>query len=215
MMPPMDSPEAPKRLCPKCGFQSEVGSPVCGNCGHEFGAQVLAPIASGGTGFAKLAAALLVFLVLGGLVWAKGADVVDYFNDFADGASFDVPDFEVPNIEGPGNAGGGQGRVKSPYNGVRALVAALNKCGLRCTQVQVDHDDSSVSTGSCQAPGDVVRTHVQINIYFSEPSLEAARNIMSKRAFNYVHDANWFVVTQLPTAREVHEILGGRLVKAK
>jgi hypothetical protein len=56
---------------------------------------------------------------------------------------------------------------------------------------------------------------VQINIYFSRVSLESVEDIMKRGAFNYVHDANWFVVTQLPTAREVHDILGGKLVRAR
>lgn len=213
----MDPSGGPKRPCPKCGFQSEVGSPVCGNCGYELGTQGAAPIASTGTGFAKLAVALLVFVALGALLWTKGGDVVDYFEDLVavDTPSFEVPEID-PDIKAPGNGkGAGSDNVESPYKGVRALAAALNKGGLPCTQVKVDSSDSTISTGSCQAPGEVVRTHVQINIYFQEPSLQAARDIMRERAFNYVHDANWFVVTQLPTARRVHEILGGRLVKAK
>jgi hypothetical protein len=173
-------------------------------------------MADSGNRRAKFVVAVAVLAGLGALAWAGSG----FIGGLIDDATVSIPDINIPDPEditgGGGNGtGGGNDGVESPYKNVKELVAALNKGGLRCTQTKTDAANGTVATGSCQAPGEVVRTHVQINIYFSQPSLSSAENIMKQRAFNYVHDANWFVITQLPTAREVHDILGGKLVRAK
>ena len=165
-------------------------------------------IADSGTRTVKFAVVAAILVALGALVFAAGGKAVDYFEGLVDTAN-------VPAQVGDPGAGGGSNQVESPYASVRELAAALNDGGLRCNKVEVDHADNVVATGSCQAPGDPVRIHVQINIYFQQPSLEASEEIMSEGAFTFVHEDNWFVITQLPVARRVHDILGGDLVRAK
>lgn len=213
----MSNPLGPDTVaCPSCGHQVKGNVPACGNCGYQLsGPHMPSPMADSGNRRAKFVVAVAVVAGLGALAWAG----TGFIGDLIDDASIEVPDINIPdpgNISGGGgNNNGGNDGVESPYKNVKELVAALNKGGLNCTQTKTDAANETVATGSCQAPGEVVRTHVQINIYFSQPSLSSAQNIMKQRAFNYVHDANWFVITQLPTAREVQEILGGKLVKAK
>ncbi len=194
--------------CPNCGYKLEPGAPICGNCGNPreaYGSQT--SLAASGTGRGKVFLAVLVLAGVGALGWFAIPRVGDIF----DGESFQIDEF-TPEV---GNGAGGDS-VSSPYEGVRELVAALNDGGLRCTRAKVDSADEYVATGSCQAPGtEFARTHVQINMYFNRTTLEFAEDIFDERAFTFVHDDNWFVVTQLPTARRVHEILGGRLVRAK
>jgi DNA-directed RNA polymerase subunit RPC12/RpoP len=201
--------EGPGVVCPHCGFRVEPGSPVCGNCGRQFEEHAMpATIADSGTRTVKFAVAAAILVALGVLVFTAGGRAIDYFEDLVDTAN-------VPAQVGDPGAGGSANSLVSPYASVRELAAALKEGGLACNQVTVDHADNVVATGSCQAPGDPVRIHVQINIYFQQASLTASEEIFSERAFTFVHDDNWFVITQLPVARKVHEILGGDLVRAK
>lgn len=163
-------------------------------------------LAAAGTGRGKILLAVVVLAGIGALGWFAIP-----WRDF-DSETFRIDDVvrEEISIEGRGSDS-----VRSPFKGVRELVAELNNGGLRCTQAKVDSADENLTTGSCQAPGESASTHLQINIYFSVTTLEFAKEIFKERAFTYVHDDNWFVVTQLPEARQVQEILGGRLVRAK
>lgn len=216
------SPGTRTTTCPSCGYRVEAGTPVCGNCGYQLSGPALPQtMASRGTGIVKFAAVLLVVAGIAALVLTQSNRVLDLLEGSGAGGSVDVTQDDGTDDDrgGGGNSSGGgddrTGDVESPYKGVRELAAALNEGGLDCRRVQVDSADDTLATGSCQAPGDAVRTHVQINIYFFEPSLKAAEEIMKQRVFTTVHDANWFVTTQLETAREVQQILGGRLVRAK
>ena len=221
------TPAAPQTTtCPYCGFANESGGPVCGNCGRQLqgGYEYSGSLADKGTGWVKLAVIAAILVGIGALLWTQGPKLVDSFNeltgtDAVDEALDELNELDdLDDIGGGGNSAGNNGSgndVESPYNSVKELVAALNKGGLDCNRVKTDLADDTIATGSCQAPGEVARIHVQINIYFFRPSLESARDIMAQRAFTYVHDANWFVVTQLETAKEVHDILGGKLVRAK
>ena len=201
---------------------------MCGNCGRQLqgGYEYSSSLADKGTGWVKFAVIAAVLVGIGALLWTQGPKLVDTINDAVgtDGSIADSIDEldqlddldDLDDLGGGGSGSNGSGKdVESPYNSVKELVVALNKGGLDCNQVKTDQADDTIATGSCQAPGEVVRIHVQINIYFFKPSLEAARDIMAQRAFTYVHDANWFVVTQLQTAKEVKDILGGKLVRAK
>ena len=220
------TPSVPQTTtCPYCGFANESGGPVCGNCGRQLqgGQKYATSLADRGTGWVKFAVVAAVLVGIGALLWTQGPKLVDSINDVVDTDSVADSFNELDDIGAAGDPGGSGGSgdngsgndVESPYNSVKELVAALNKGGFDCNQVKTDHADDTIATGSCQAPGEVVRIHVQINIYFFKPSLDSARGIMAQGAFNYVHDANWFVVTQLETAKEVHDILGGKLVRAK
>ena len=167
-------------------------------------------IAAGGTGPLKFVVVAFVLLIMGGVGWAIRGPIADRIEEASDNEFFS-------GFGGSGSSSDdAQQIVDSPYRGVRDIAVALKKGGLPCTQVNVDHADEYVATGSCQAPGnEFVRTHVQINIYYNHDSLALAREIMRERVFNFVHDANWFVITQQSTAKKVHKILGGELVKAK
>ena len=164
-------------------------------------------LAASGTGRGKILLAVLVLAGIGALAWFA----IPRTGDIFDSETFETDDI-APEISIEARGGDS---VRSPFKGVRELVAALNEGGLRCTQAKVDSADENLTTGSCQAPGEFASTHLQINIYFAETTLEFAEEIFKERVFTYVHDDNWFVVTQLPEARQVHEILGGRLVRAK
>lgn len=199
---PQETPEqTPTVTCPSCGYASPIGTPLCGNCGYALGSPI-ASGRSGGTGFLVIAVALLG---LGGLIWGASGWIGDQFDDFGtsgSGSGEEAVESEQQTIEGP-------------YANVRDVAQALNEGGLPCTQVKVDFSDEIISTGSCQAPGEFVRTHVQINIYFNQFALASSIEIMGEGAFTYVHDDNWFVITQPATARKVHRILGGSLSLAK
>ena len=201
--------------CPSCGYGLIPGAPVCGSCGYQLQGPVSESITAGGTGFAKGAAVLLVLFLIGGGIWLASDNIGGFFERLEDSANdgTGIGDIDVPGFGGNGGNGDNQ-TVRSPYGGVKDIVAAINKGGLRCTQAKVDAADAYVATGSCQAPGEFVRTHVQINIYFNPQSLAIADEIMRERVFHYVHDANWYVITQLPTAKRIQEILGGKLVRS-
>ena len=188
---------------------------MCGNCGRQLaGHGFPTSLADHGAGRVKFALIAIVLVGLGALVWTQGRKAVDYLDGLAESSdSFDLED--LGGVGAGGGPGNGGTVTDSPYGSVRELVADLNKGGLDCTRVKVDHADDVIATGSCQAPGDGFRVHVQINIYFFRPSLESAEQIFSDRVFTYVHDANWFVITQPETAREVQKILGGRLTFEK
>ena len=212
----MSNPFGPDAVaCPSCDHQVPGNVPRCGNCGYELGGPHMpSSVADSGDRRARSVVAVAVVAGLGALLWAGSG----FIGNLIDDASVSPSEVNLPDPEEIFQGGGrGTDQIESPYKGVRELVGALNKGGLRCREAKVDSADETVASGSCQAPGpsDAVRTHVQINIYFSRPSLDIAKDIMSRRVFNYVHDANWFVITQLPTAREVHDILGGKLVRAK
>ena len=188
----------------------EPGAPICGNCGQPFGSfRGPVSLAAGGSGLGKVVMFVVILGGLGMLIWFASGRVGDFFenSDFL-GESRERVQGEIIVEEDRG--------VRSPYKGVRELATALNEGGLRCTQIKVDAANDIVATGSCQAPGsEFARTHVQINIYFDRASLEASREIFGERSFTYVHDANWFVITQPEAAREVQKILGGRFRRAK
>ena len=196
--------------CPKCGYQAEPGAPICGNCGQPLGGYATqVSIASGGSGFAKLVMFVFILGGIGFLIWFMSGRIGDFFedSDFFDDARNAIEGEVIVEEDRS---------VPSPYKTVRELAKAINEGGLRCTEIKEDAANEFVATGSCQAPGnEFARTHVQINIYFDRNSLEASREIFGERSFTYVHDANWFVITQPKTAREVHKILGGRFSLAK
>lgn len=189
--------------CPNCGYQVEVGTPICGNCGQPLGSYSTGTsLASRRSGPGRGLVLLFVVLILGGIIWGATNKIGDFFKSTDIGAITDAFDqFES------GPDGFEIDKVPSPYRGVRAVAVALNKGGLRCNQIHVDHADDVVATGSCQVSG----THVQINIYFERTSLDAVENQMKDGAFTFVHDDNWFVFTLNPVARRVHKILGGKL----
>lgn len=193
--------------CPNCGYEVEAQSPICGNCGQALGEYATqTSLAASGSGRGRLVLAALVIGGLGVLFWWGSGRVGDLFDNFeVSGASNGGPGAAVPDDDDS---------VPSPYRGIRQIAAALNDGGLECTKITVDSADEYVATGSCQAPGEFVRTHVQMSIYFNRASLDMATEIFSERVFTYVHDDNWFVLAPLPTARRVHDILGGRLVPA-
>lgn len=208
--------DQPTVNCPKCGYAVEIGSPICGNCGHQIGDYrpiAQAPLASGRSGATRLLIVLFIFVVLGGIVWR----VTGAIGDFVRNSSFDEISGAFDEFSGaidpepvPVET------VESPYKGVRALATALNEGGLHCKQIKVDHSDEYVTTGSCQVPGKrIPLTHVQINMFFQKTSLDAVEDQMQQHAFNVVHDANWFVITLKPTARKVHKILGGSISFAR
>ncbi|MDQ3940245.1 MAG: hypothetical protein M3238_02715 [Actinomycetota bacterium] len=146
---------------------------------------------------------VLLLVGLGGAILVAGAGRISDLVDLLERSA------EPIEIEGP------RGVLIEPvspsgYRGVRPLVADLRRGGLACGSVTVDHADATISTGSCQAAG----THVQINVYFTRASLVAVRRQMRGSPFTFVHDDNWFVITQEATARRVQRILGGRLVIA-
>jgi hypothetical protein len=222
----VQTPSGPQTpTCPHCGFENESGGPVCGNCGRQLSGDQFptASLAAQGTGVVKFAVIAAIVVGLGALAWSQGPTLIDALEALESSGSSAVEDpGGIGGVGGgSGNNGGGSGNkgnedvVESPYTSVKELASALSKGGLDCKQVKTDHADDTIATGSCQAPGEVVRVHVQINIYFFPPALEAAKQIFSDRVFTYVHDANWFVVTQPETAKKVHDILGGRLVRAK
>ncbi|HWL64414.1 MAG TPA: hypothetical protein VNP73_00420 [Actinomycetota bacterium] len=98
-------------------------------------------------------------------------------------------------------------RVKRGYKGVRAIIRDINAGGVRCTARTVDQKDDYTSTGSCQVGG----THVQINVYFFGPSIDSVEKSFKDGPFSFVHDDNWFVITQTPVARQIRGALDGRL----
>ena len=186
--------------CPSCGYESEVGTPLCGNCGRPFeGSGLTSPVSSGGGGFTRFVVLAFVVAVLGGVGWF----VKDRVGDLVEkGSNFTTTNLTDPNFQS----------VDSPYKSVREIVDAINKGGLTCKETKVDYKDEWVTTGSCQVPRGFLKTHVQINIFFKKPSLDAAETAMRNGPFTYVHDANWFVATLDSTAKKIHAILGGELV---
>ena len=208
----------PSLPCSNCGYQVEQGSPICGNCGEpQSGYQTgtgTTITAAGGNRRGCAIAILIVFVVIGTVIWGITKKVGDFFQSTQIDEITDALDDFESGINSPG--GFELEKAEGPYPGIRPLVLALNQGGLRCKEVDVQFADEYVATGSCQVPGrgrpgEPPKTHVQINIFFAQTSLDAVKDQMTDGAFTFVHDDNWFVITLDPVAKKIHKILGGQL----
>lgn len=150
-------------------------------------------------------------LVVAALVLGAGFFLVDPIRDAIEDFTDDFEGFGSGGESVEGEPEAIEEDAIAGYRNVRALVRALNEGGLRCNSVVVDQSDEFLSTGSCQVSG----THVQINIYRQREVLASAREIFKEGPFTWVHDEGWFVITQTPVARKVHDILGGKLRVAR
>ena len=208
--------------CSNCGYQVEAGAPICGNCGHPqsgYSTGTATSIAAGSSRRGCGIAILVIVVVFGGIIWGVAQKVGDFFqSDRIDSITDAIDDLDDLGDRTPG--GFELEQAPGPYKGVRALAVALNEGGLTCKQIDVQHADEYVATGSCQVagngrPGVPPQTHVQINIFFARTSLEAVENQMKDGSFTFVHDDNWFVITLDRVAKRVHKILGGNLSLAR
>lgn len=193
--------------CPACGWEISYGTPTCGNCGTDLRPYHGGPLA-GPTG-SQVPTRLIRLLLVGAILVGAGLMLRDPIGDAIEGLEENLDGFGTEREAGEPQepeefVGGG-------YRNVRALARVLNEGGLRCRRVVVDQSDGSVSTGSCR----VGTTHVQINIYHQAEVLRSALDIFKESSFTWVHGDGWFVITQPPVARRVHEILGGRLRVAR
>ena len=188
--------------CPSCGWELAYGTPTCGNCGTDLRPYYGGPLA-GPTG-TRVPSGVIRLLVVAAIVLGAGFFLVDPIRDAFDDFSESFEGFGDAERVEPEAV---EVEVIAGYRNVRALARALNEGGLRCGRVVVDQSDEFLSTGSCQASG----THVQINIYRQPEILASALEIFKEGPFTWVHDDGWFVITQTPVARRVHDILGGRL----
>ena len=191
--------------CPQCGHKVPPGTPTCGNCGNDlrpyFSNNPLAGPATAASPKLLRRIALLTLVV--GAFAVYGGQVRERLDELDGSISEpEVVEFPAPGVNEV---------VAIPgYAGVRPLIRDLRAGGMPCSQMQIDSAGPPVETGSCQSRG----THVQVNVYLSRPSLRMAEEIFSDWPFAYVHRHNWWVITSEPVAKEVRNILGGKLTRA-
>ncbi|MFN2388771.1 MAG: zinc ribbon domain-containing protein [Actinomycetota bacterium] len=198
--------------CPSCGYRLAPGTPTCGNCGTQtaaaLGAQTIAAPSVG-----RRLGVRLVFLglVATGIYAAAGPirDVVEGIFDDVSGAVQRLEEEGSDPLPTEVQTQSPRRELEGSYRGVRAIADAIDRGGLRCRQVQIDNSDAYTETGSCQASG----RHVQINLYFTPATRAGAMSFFEDFAFPSVHAENWWVVSDMETARRVWQILGGRLIK--
>ena len=214
--------------CRKCGFPLAPEASVCGNCGNRKGTRIGVGAGTGGSladgrlpgGITKALVILGALAVGFMLVQEPALEALDKLVESFESAT--VGGDSDPGSTGLGDAstnGGGQapggrsdgvtGRTKG-FGGVREVIKALNRGGLRCVSPRVDGADAYVASGSCQANG----VHVQINVYLAETSLAAVTDSFFSNdfPFAFVLKDNTYVISQAAVARRVHDIIGGRFV---
>jgi hypothetical protein len=188
----------PERSCPNCGYGVNPEATVCGNCGTQLGrplATRLAPARAGRVIFLAL-----VLAGVGGFFALREpiSDLVERAQEEIAGRPEQV-ESAVPAAEGtvPG------------YAHVREVVAALNRGGLSCKRTKIDSSDDFLETGSCQSRG----THVQINLYFQQQTIEFAETEIfgADSPFTFAHKDNWWIISTRPIVRAARTILGGTI----
>ena len=193
--------------CPMCGHKVPPGTPTCGNCGNDLRPYFRNdPLAGPATSASpKLLRRLALLTLVVGAFIVYGGQVRERLDDLGGQR---LPQL----IEPPAAPGEVTEVVEVPgYRGVRPLIRDLQAGGLPCSHMQIDSAGPPVETGSCQSRG----THVQVNVYLSRPSLRMAEEIFTDWPFAHVHRHNWWVITSEPVAKEVRDILGGKLTRAQ
>src|SRR5688500_4863913 len=112
--------------CPKCGYQVELGSPICGSCGHAFGDYASGrPIAAPGrTGC--LFVGLVVLLIIGGIGYAVVRGVSGFVSSIGDTVGDIQEGIQEGIDEQIDEQLPGDDVVDGPFGSVRALARALN-----------------------------------------------------------------------------------------
>lgn len=193
--------------CPQCGYQVPTGTPTCGNCGNDlrrfFGDDPLA--GPGSAGSSRAIRRLVLTAVAIGLFVAYSGQVKLKIESFTE--SERIPPEVIRELPPPG----GILETTGGHRSVRAVIRALRRGGLPCTAIRIESLGPPAENGSCQSRG----SHVQINVYLSQPSLRMAKQIFREAPFAHVHKDNWWVIAPEPVAERVRRILGGRLTRAE
>lgn len=204
--------------CPNCGYQLEVGTPTCGNCGTilQGGTVVPPPLAATGIRPGLVIMTLLILGLGGAAFFARGliADLFESAGDAVESLEEDpaqepIGGGRVPGGGAGGGNGGGGGEevVEIGYRRVAEVVRDMRAGGVPCSPARVDHSDDVIETGSCQSNG----SHVQINLYFDPNAIEYAEEFYREFAFASVHDANWWVSGETALMARIQKAIGGRL----
>ena len=198
--------------CPKCGHSLAVGTPICGNCGTILQGGTYVPEPLGASGFRPglvISAVIALAVLVGGfLAREQIRDAFDSVADTFEGATdvdipdIDIPDIDIPDID-PGDPLGP--RVPGARN-IGQLVREIRAAGIPCSNMDVQAADGYVASGSCQSNG----SHVQINIYFREATMDAARQFYSDWAFATAHKDNWWISGETQLMRSIARGLGAR-----
>ena len=149
-------------------------------------------------------------LVFAGAIAFSFDDIVNAINGIDDRVDSATEDFRDDFGDGIGGLGNTDEDVTIGYQSVDQVVRAINAGGVPCGQKQVDHADEYVATGSCQSRG----THVQINLYLKESTLDFGKDFYADSPFTVVHKDNWWVSSTLPVVREIKRAIGGRVTQA-
>lgn len=208
-------PQPQTFACPKCGNSVPVGTPICGNCGTILqggGPHVPEPLGASGfrPGLVIASFIAIAVLVAGFLAREQIRDAFDSVGDTFEGArapdidipDIDIPDIDIPDIDPDDPLGP---RVPGARN-IGQLVREIRAAGIPCSQMDVQAADGYVASGSCQSNG----SHVQINIYFREATMDAARQFYSDWAFATAHRDNWWMSGETGVIRSIARGLGAR-----
>lgn len=207
-------PQTPTFACPKCGHSLAVGTPICGNCGTilQGGSYVPEPLAARGIRpGVVISFALVVAVGVAGFLGREAiGDAIDSISDTVErstsgsgaGQDIDIPEIDIPDFD-PGDPAGPQ--TKGARN-IGQVVREIRAAGIPCSNMDVQAADDYVASGSCQSNG----SHVQINIYFRDSTMEFAREFYSDWAFATAHRDNWWASGETALMRQIATALGAK-----